>query len=264
MLFIEGRRVAWNDFGFRFAALFDLGAKGFVEGITIGSKLAQIDLVTSHRMFGQILDLELHLRLADFFLASRFVQVAERFPARAQIGFHVVYFRQAGGARIRNFRDGGFRGGKGRARFLDRSFGFGALGALLLAPRLITGDVGMAGRDQFGQLCMARGHRLTLAAQAFMALALGRNGKPQLTQLFSQFIIPHPFGFDCRLQRGLAFARIAKERSLVGSFAVQLGEPCGGSTQLLIERASFPIERIMFAACLVPLAFDRCDLLRRC
>ncbi len=163
-----------------------------------------------------------------------------------------------------NFRDGGFRGGKGRALFLDRAFGFGALGALLLAPRLITGDVGVAGRDQFGQLCVARGHRLTLAAQAFMALTFGRDGEPQLIQLFSQFVIAQAFGFDCRLQRGLAFTRTAKKRPLLGSFLVQLGDPRGGSNQLLIEGIPFPIERIMFAARFVALALDRCDLLRGC
>ena len=79
--FVEICRLVVGRFRFGFPALLDLGTEGFGEGITIGRKLAQIDLVTPHHMLGEAFDLQLHLRLADFLLAARIVQIAERFAA---------------------------------------------------------------------------------------------------------------------------------------------------------------------------------------
>ena len=91
--FIEVCRVVCDRFSFGFSALLKLRTKGFREGITIWYELAQIDLISSHHMLRETLDLQLHLRLANLFLAARFVQIAESFAAGAQLGLQVVDFR---------------------------------------------------------------------------------------------------------------------------------------------------------------------------
>ena len=91
--FIEVCRVVCDRFLFGVSALLDLGPKGFRKGITIRCELAQIDLIASHHMLGETLDLELHLRLANFFLAARFVQIAQSFATAAQIGLQIVDLR---------------------------------------------------------------------------------------------------------------------------------------------------------------------------
>ena len=58
-------------------------------------------------------------------------------------------------------------------------------------------DVGAPGRDQLREFRLARGHRLALSAQAFVALALGRDREPQFVQLFGQFFVAQTRLFDC-------------------------------------------------------------------
>ena len=87
LLFVE-RRSLVDRFGQ--SALFYLCAIGFCKSVAIGRELAQIDLITPHDVFGEILDLELHLGLAHFLLAACVVQVAQSFALAPEVGFEVA------------------------------------------------------------------------------------------------------------------------------------------------------------------------------
>ena len=82
--------------------------QGLGEGVVIRRKFAQIDLVTPHRVLGDVFDFQLQLRLAHFFLAAGVVKIAQGFALRAQVGFEPVHLREMRRARRGDFVHGCF------------------------------------------------------------------------------------------------------------------------------------------------------------
>ena len=113
---------------------------------------------------------------------------------------------------------------------------------------MIARNVYPARCDQLGELRLANCHRLTLTAQPFMPLALGRNREAQLAQLFGQLFIAEPRCLGRRLQDRLALTRVFEKRALSARFVFQMRHTFRRAMELLLDCCSLPFERIHFAS----------------
>ena len=76
--------------------------------------------------------------------------------------------------------------------FLDRRLGVTSFLSLGSEFGLVTRDVGLACRNQFQKLRIARGHRLTLRFQTFLPLPRRRDRQTQIINLFECLLLLAP------------------------------------------------------------------------
>ena len=241
---------------------FSWALQGFGEGVVIRGKLSQIDLVTAHRVLGDVLDFQLQLRLAHFFLAAGIVQIAQRF-ARACAGRLRARFTSV---KPRRARRGDF------ATAASATAQFRAIATRSLLPRrhfrapAVRGairkrDVGAPGGDQLAQLGLARGHRLALAC-ADLRDADARSRRRDAARSVVRLIpVAQARGSPPRLSGGRAL--LSASRKLVRASSrlrFELRDAFRRGGELLIERRLFPRDRVDFAVRFVQLALERASL----
>jgi hypothetical protein len=158
---------------------FDLGAfqlrpQNFLVRIRIGFERAQVELVALHHVLGEMLDLQLELRLANAERAALLLQLAETIARRAQLSFmrgHLFVLRRALGEQRRNFR---FTRRALLGARSDRRVGVLRFVRLRGDTRAVARDVVAPGRDQFRQFGLSPEHRCALREQGFVFLLVRR------------------------------------------------------------------------------------------
>ena len=164
----------------------------------------QVDLVTAHHMLGQILSAQLQLRLSHLLLPAQIAQVVQRIAQAAQLRFLSVHRRETRASFVGEtcnelsgfFQRGGLLGNAG--------FGFLGFGCLSGQTVLIRRNVGTPRGDKVSQLGFARGHRLAMIHQTFVALSFRRDRETQFIQLLGRFLFLCSSNLAFLLGRALA------------------------------------------------------------